>query len=227
LPTLYPVNFLATVLQSLSGLGAAVALTFGATSLGGEYSWGTLKSVLTQRPSRLQILAGKALALGVILLAVVVLTFFVGGICSYCIYRASETANTTAEWPSAVRSAKALMAGWLILATSASIGIFLAALFRSSALATGLGLVYLLILDSSVRGISMLNETVNAIGKIFPGRNAADLASAFAPSIAGAPTMSADVGAIEPSRAALTLGAYMIGLLFLTALLFRRRDMTS
>lgn len=43
----------------LLGIGSAVAITFGALAAGSEYGWGTLKTVLSQRPGRLGVLFGK------------------------------------------------------------------------------------------------------------------------------------------------------------------------
>jgi ABC-2 type transport system permease protein len=41
----------------------ALALVFGAIVVGGEYTWGTLKTILTQRPARSTLLGGQLLGL--------------------------------------------------------------------------------------------------------------------------------------------------------------------
>ncbi len=51
--TLYPDQFVNNVMGAGFPLGAAMALVLGALIAGSEYSWGTLKTVFSQRPGRL------------------------------------------------------------------------------------------------------------------------------------------------------------------------------
>ena len=53
----------------------AIALTMGALVAGSEYGWGTLKTILTQRPGRGSVLAGKLLAIVTAILVVVLGVF--------------------------------------------------------------------------------------------------------------------------------------------------------
>src|ERR671911_1035521 len=63
----------------------ALALTLGAISVGSEYGWGTLKTMLIQRPRRLTIYAGELLALAGAVLAIVLSIFALGALTSYAI----------------------------------------------------------------------------------------------------------------------------------------------
>src|SRR5947207_11476272 len=46
---LLPAYVVSTVLSSLSGVGSAVALILGVLSVGSEYGWTTLRTILIQR----------------------------------------------------------------------------------------------------------------------------------------------------------------------------------
>ena len=225
LPTLYPENFLSQVLGLFSGgLGASLTLVLGALAVGSEYGWETFKLVLTQKPGRLPYFSGKLLSLAVVVAVFTLLSFAVGAVCSYVVAGLQDGA---VEWPAFGEILKALGAGWLILATFAAMGFFLATLFRGSALAIGLGLVYLLVLESLFFGFASQSDAVETIGRALPGRNAADLVSSFAESQPGAAAGATPPGieAVGAAQATLVLGAYVIVFVALSALLFRSRDL--
>ena len=79
---LYPENLVAYVLSNISGTGGTLALILGALVVGSEYGWGTLQTVLSQRPDRLTAFFAKMLALGAALVLFVVKAFVIGFICS-------------------------------------------------------------------------------------------------------------------------------------------------
>ena len=220
LQTAYPENVLFNVLMQLSGgLGGSVALILGALAVGSEYGWETLKLTLTQRPGKLHFLAGKLLAVGVALALLVAILFAVGAASSYVV---AGLRDAPVDWPPAVEVAKALGAGWLILAVFAAMGTFLAVLFRVSALAIGLGLVYLLVLEGLVLNLPTENETLQNVREALPGANAFNLTQAFGevPAFLALPGAEA----AEPTQAALVLGAYLAAFLVLSVLIFRRRE---
>lgn len=220
LETTYPENVLSNVLLQLTGSGGgAVALILGALAVGSEYSWETLKFSLSQRPGRTHFLAGKLLAVGVGLALFVAILFAVGAVSSYVV---AGIKDVPVDWPPVVDVAKALGVGWLILAVFAMLGTFLAVLFRGSALAIGLGLVYLLVLEGLILNLPTQNETLLNIREVLPGKNAFDLAQAFGevPAVFSPPGAEA----VEPTQAALVLGAYLVGFVVLSVLIFRRRE---
>ena len=218
LPSLYPENVLSNVLSLFVQFGVAVALIFGAMAVGSEYGWETLKLSLTQRPGKLAFLVGKLLAVGVVLALFTLVMFAAGALSSYVV---AGLGDVPVDWPQLWDVAKALGAGWLILAVFAAMGVFLATMFRGTGLAIGLGLVYLLVLESLFLGLPVDNETFQKIGRALPGRNAFDLTLAFGDAPQDFPLSG---GAIEPTQAALVLMAYLAGFLVLSALLFRWRE---
>jgi len=221
---LYPRSVLATTLQSFAGIGAGVALIFGALSFGSEYGWDTLKVILTQRPSRLSVLAGKVIAVGAVVLAAAAAGLALGALCSYLV---SLAEGAPVSWPAIDRWLKALGAGWLGLATSAYLGLLLAVLLRSSALSVGIGLVYLLVVEGLLTGLAVLNDSLEPLAKALPGRNATDLAAAFGRSALPPQSGPLATEPVEPQQAALVLAAYLIGFVALSALLFTRREVAS
>lgn len=217
---LLPENFLINVLSNgFVGFGSALALVLGALAIGSEYGWETFRSALIQKPGRTALFTGKLLAVAAVLLVFTLAMLAAGALSSYAV---ALLEGASASWPPAGEILRAAGAGWLVLATFCSLGILLATLFRGTALAIGLGLVYLLVLENLFLGLAPQNEFVESIGQALPTRNALDLAASFGelpPGFAGPEE------AAEPARAALVLGAYLAGFALLSLLLFRRRDL--
>lgn len=218
---LLPESVLVNVLGTgFAGFGGALVLILGALAVGSEYSWETFKVTLTQKPGRLSLFLGKLAAVAVILAFLSVLVMAVGAGISYAIAGLEDAA---VEWPAAVEFLKGLGAGWLILIVFAAFGIFLATLFRSTALAIGLGLVYLFVLEQLFLSLAPQSDVVETIGNALPGKNALDLASSFG----DVPQGFAPPGeAVDTTQAVLVLLAYAVGFVVLSLLLFWRRDAT-
>ena len=217
---LYPENLAAYVLSGISGTGGTLALILGALVVGSEYGWGTLKTVLSQRPGRLGAFFAKMLALGAVLALFVVLAFVVGAICSLIV---AGVQGATVSWPSLTELLEALGAGAIVLASWAALGVLLATLFRSTALAIGLGLFYALALEGLVFGLPIPNESFQDARQFFLGQNSGFLAESFAGSSLQQPLtpLGPDVGAMQ---AALVLGIYLAVFVLVAALAFRQRD---
>lgn len=216
--SLYPENLLPNVLSMVNGLGGTLVLILGALSVGSEYGWETVKTMLTQRPTRLGVLGGKLLALGLTLLLLVLALFVAGTVCSL-LFALLDQATVT--WPSAGEVVRALGAAWLVLALWTGLGFALATLFRGTALAIGLGLVYMLVLEGIVGGIFGQVEFIRTIRQALPGSNAGALIGSFRSTLAATPQIPPLIG---PGRAALVLLAYLAGSILLAAGLFQRRD---
>lgn len=215
LPGSVPVN----VAGLLSLFGGPVALILGALAAGSEYGWGTFKTTLTQRPSRLSILAGKLLAVGLILAVYATLALAAGIASSFVIAGLWEE---TVSWPPVGDFVRALGVIWLVFAAWASVGIFLAMLFQGTALAIGLGLVYGLVVENLIFGFSEQSRLIEALTNILLAKNGGELAN----SLGNVPQAFTSPDPTEPSQAALVLGVYVVGLLVIAALVFRRRDVT-
>lgn len=216
---LYPVNLVPHVLSGFDGFGAPIALIFGVLAVGSEYSWGTLNTILSQRPGRLGAFFAKMLALAAVLALFVVLAFAIGTVGSLLV---ALLENGPLQWPSLIQALEALGAGGVILAVWAALGVFLATLFRGTALAIGLGLFYALALEGIISGLPISNEFYR---QGFLGQNSAFLATSFASDTLsqGLAPPGAEVGAVQ---AALVLCAYIAVFVIVAALVFRRRDVS-
>lgn len=218
---LLPESVLVNVLSTgFAGFGGALVLILGALAVGSEYGWETFKVTLTQKPGRLSLFFGK---LGALVLLLGILSVFVMAVGAGISYAIASLEDAAVQWPAATEFLKGLGAGWLILIVFAAFGVFLATLFRSTALAIGLGLVYLLVLENLFLGLAPQSETVEKIGTALPGKNALDLASSFGKVPQG---FAAPGEAVEVTQAIMVLVAYAVAFTLLSAVLFWRRDAT-
>jgi ABC-type transport system involved in multi-copper enzyme maturation permease subunit len=113
---------------------------------------------------------------------------------------------------------------WLILSVSGALGMALGTLFKNSAAALGLGLVYLFALQIiAVRFIDSINNgAYKWIGELFDGQNTNALLHTFT-SPAFGPTVTASIG---PERAVTVLVLYLAAFLVVAAGFLRQRDVT-
>ncbi len=218
---LYPASFVRVALSSISGPGAAVVLILGVLATGSEYGWGTLKTLLTQRPGRLSTLGGKVLALSVTL-AVIVLLLFAAAAATSAVIAGLDKAELA--WPSLDQIARGVGVAWLVMAMWTGLGLLFAIAFRQTALAVGVGLVYMLVLENLILGIFGQAGSLRNIAKALPGSNATALIASFRlPASAGLGQREPLVGA---AQAALVLAAYLAAFLLVSAVVMRRRDVT-
>jgi ABC-type transport system involved in multi-copper enzyme maturation permease subunit len=255
LPALLPGEIVRAAPNFVAYGDRPVAIVLGALVAGGEYGWGTFRTALAQRPPRLAVYAGKALALGVVL-AAFVLAFYaaaalassavaivegprVGGLSEAEIAQRIADPNFPAfevrgnirhglRPPRPVELAKALGASWLILATWASLGLMLATLFRSAAIGMGVGLAWTEVVSGLIQDFgSRLSGALNALAKALPQANAQSLLVSFGePGGGGAHTPLLSFAQVGAGRALLVLGAYVAAFVAIGALVFRTRDLT-
>lgn len=199
----------------------ALALVLGALVFGGEHGWGTVKTMLTQRPGRTTVLAGQVLALAVALVLATAVLFAAGSATSVGIAVAEDQALA---WPSALALATGFGAGVLVLFTWAMIGAVLGVTLRGVALPIGLGVVWVLGIENLVSALagSMLSA-LRPVRDLLPGVNAGSLVSAVIPDrmVEAPPGVSSTVS--EP-RALVTLLCYVLVAASLAAWTSRRRD---
>jgi ABC-type transport system involved in multi-copper enzyme maturation permease subunit len=201
----------------------ALALIFGGLAVGGEYGWGTLKTILTQRPSRLRVYAGKLLALAAMVLAGVLIMFVVtsGAI--------ATVESKPLDVPAASELARGLGGAWLILATWCTFGALLGFIFRSVALPVGVGAVWVLGIEGLIAGVAgSLLTSLQGLRNLLPGVNAGSVVWTLTSLSGGNPAEVAPgvTDAVSGTRGAVTLVAYLAAFAIAGALLLRRRDVT-
>ncbi|GAA0929943.1 hypothetical protein GCM10009554_12660 [Kribbella koreensis] len=201
----------------------ALALVLGAIVVGGEYTWGTLKTILTQRPGRGTLLGGQLLGL-LTMLAVWVLGIFAA--CALCSIGIAAAENAPMDWPSAGALLKGLGGGWLVLSSWCLAGALLAVAFRNVALPIGLGVVWILGIETLLAGVvNSLLPDLHVLSDALPGTNAGALVfSVTGMSSADAPPGVRD--AVSGDRALLTVLGYAAVFVVLAVVTTRRRDVS-
>jgi ABC-2 type transport system permease protein len=221
LTTLMPENLLENLFgNGTFAIGGAIVLILGSLAAGSEYGWGTLKTILTQRPSRLSTFFGKLLGLGVILVLFVLVGLAAGSLGSLAVASFEDAA---VDWPPVRELAKGLGVGSLIFAVWSTLGFALAVLFRGTPLAIGLGLAYALAVENAIAALPIESEAFEDFRRATLGENTTSVSAYFGspPQAFGAPEPL-----VEPGWAALILAAYTVGFILLAAFFFRRRDVT-
>lgn len=218
LPMLLPDRLVGNSLGGLPVFLGAIVLILGVLAVGGEYGWGTWKTLLTQGPSRLEVYAGKLLAIAVSALAIVLAVFAFGAVSSLLIALAE---GQPVRWPSAGDLLTGIGAGWLVATMWAMLGAVLAIALRAVALPVGLGLVWMLAVQNLLSALAApLLDWVAEAQKGLPGPNAGSVVAALgAP--ADVPGVTATVGG---GQAAVVVAAYLVAFAVVGGALLRRRD---
>lgn len=220
--TLLPHNLLHSLLPDFAGgLGGALILILAAMVTGGEYGWGTVKTILTQRPGRLSVLGGKMLAFGVVIILFVLLGFIAGALGSYIV---ALLDHATVSWPSVGDILKGMGVAYLVSAAWSALGIGLAILFRGTGLAIGLGLVYALVIESLIGGFAGLSDIIKNISKALIGTNGSALVGALPTSTPSSVREGGPSLGISATQATIVLALYVATFVVLALALFRQRD---
>ena len=146
-----------TLLEGFPFFGGVFALMLGVFAVGSEYGFGTLKTLFTQGPSRSRVLAAKLAALAIVLVPFVLCRFAAGLVASLVV---AATEHAPAALPSVWLVARALAAGWLMLAVWAALGVLLGVLTRGTSIAIGLGILYALLVEGVLSNIDALQPVV-------------------------------------------------------------------
>jgi ABC-2 type transport system permease protein len=219
-----PENLVGTLMGGFPFFGGVLALMLGVLGIGSDYGWGTLRTLLTQRPGRLHVFGAKLLALAVGLAVSVLVVFALGAFASYVI---AVREGADVAWPSTWLLLRGLLAGWLILAVWAAFGVLLAILTRGTALAIGVGILYALVIEGLLSALATQVSLVDRLVEFFVRANGYSLVVPLGVS-------SDDVGDRGPGsfsgpfvageQALLVLASYLVVFVFVAALLLRRRD---
>jgi ABC-type transport system involved in multi-copper enzyme maturation permease subunit len=216
------------MVDNLSGsfpfYGGAIVLILGVLSLGSEYGWGTLKTLFTQGPGRLQIFAAKMVALAIALVPFVLTVFVVGVVGSATV---ANIEHAAVAWPASSLLLELFLLGWLILAVWTLFGVLLAVLSRGTALAIGVGLIWALVVEGLLSAFASELTFLQPIVKVLLRASAA---SALRPLSSSAVTVvSRGPGAfagpyIGGQAALLVLGVYIVAFLLVSGAVLSRRD---
>ncbi len=219
-----PENLVGTLMGGFPFFGGVLALMLGVLSFGSEYGWGTLKTLFTQRPGRLHVFAAKQLALAVALVASVLVVFALAALASAAI---AVREGADLSWPPTWLLLRGLVAGWLILAVWAAFGVLLAVLFRGTALAVGVGILYAFVIEGLLSALATQVSLLDALVQFFVRASGYSLvvelgASAEDAGDRGPGSFSGPF--VSGEQALLVLGAYLAVFVLVAAWRVRRRD---
>ncbi|MFD6398315.1 ABC transporter permease [Nocardia sp. NPDC060249] len=162
--------------QGMSMFGGALVLILGALAVGSGYGWGTWKTVFTQGPSRAAAVAGLLLTLLAVVVALVLVAFAVDvGIATVIAVGESQPVTM----PSLDDSLIGIGTGTAILGMWTLAGALIGAVARGPALAVGLGLLWVLVVENLLRGVAGIFGPIEAATNVLPGTAAGSLAGAM------------------------------------------------
>lgn len=223
LAVVLPASVIENAIQGFPYFGLALALILGVLITASEYGWGTVGTILVQRPSRYGLLLGKLVATGLILGVFVVALLSINAMSALGI---AALEGAPSNWPSFGEVAGGAAAGWLILAVGAALGAMLGIALRATGIAIGVGLVYVSVIEALIGGFAGQSELIHNVATILPGINAGSLASGFGPNIseAGTPGM---FEVVSPEQGAIALATYVLAFVALAMAIFGKRDVTA
>ncbi|MGS2808225.1 ABC transporter permease [Nocardia sp. MW-W600-9] len=162
--------------QGMAMFGGALMLVLGALAVGSGYGWGTWKTVFTQGPSRPAAVGGLLLSLLVVVVALVCVAFAVDlGVAS--LIAVSE--GRPLVLPSLTRSVLGIGSGAAILSMWTLAGALIGTIARGPALAVGLGLIWVLVVENLLRGVAGILGPLETVTDLLPGTAAGSLAGAM------------------------------------------------
>jgi ABC-2 type transport system permease protein len=219
-----PGNMVGGVLGGFPFFGGVLALMLGVLTFGSEYGWGTLKTLFTQRPGRLDVFASKLVALGAVVAMFALVVFALAALASSVI---ALREGADLAFPSAVALVRGLAAGWLILAVWAAFGVMLAVLSRGTALAIGIGILYALVIEGLLSALATQVSVLDRLVEFFVRANGYSLVVALG--VTSDDVRDNGPGSfrgpfVDGGQALLVFGVYGAVFLLLAGWLLRRRD---
>ena len=217
-----PANLVGNAVAGYALFGGAIVMILGALVAGSEYGWGTIKTVLTQRPGRASVYAGSLVALAAALLALVLVSFGLSAVASAVIANAESLPLT---WPTATDVLTGIAAGWLILGMWCLFGVLLGTLTRGTAMAVGLGLVWALVVENLVRASSAVLDVLVTVQQGLPGVNAGSLVASLGARGEGPGDGTPGVApVVDGTQATVVLVGFVVAFAVIAGLLQARRD---
>lgn len=199
----------------LSGLSASVmllgivALCVAAAQMAGEYTQGTLRTLLIRRPQRLQLLGGTWAALVTFMTGAVVAAAVGAGVTALIAARAKGI--DTSAWFSSdgmTSSLQALGETAVAIVGYTTLGAALGSILRAPVVAVAVGVGWLVAIEN------ILESVIDGADRWLPG--------SLLTAIASGGTMTIALGA-----AVVTAAAYLVVAMGVAGALFQRRDVTA
>ncbi|OBA57153.1 hypothetical protein A5780_23155 [Nocardia sp. 852002-20019_SCH5090214] len=206
--------------QGMAMFGGALMLVLGALVVGSGYGWGSWKTVFTQGPSRRAVVGGTVVSLMSVVVGLVGAAFVVDTGVAAMIGAAEHRTPTL---PTAAHTLLGLATGVVILGMWTLAGALIAAIARGPALAVGLGLVWVLVVENLLRGVASIFSPVRALTDHLPGTAAGSAAGAMR-TVGGTATPGV-LDILSRPASFVVLAVYIAVFAYGTVALMVRRDM--
>jgi ABC-2 type transport system permease protein len=207
-----------TLVQGMPLFGGALVMIMGVLAVGSGYGWGTWKTVLTQGPGRGAAFGGTLSALAVFVVGLVLVSAAVDlGVSSGI----AALEGQPIDLPSAGEWLQALGTGLLVLGMWAAAGVLVGVVTRSPALGVGLGLVWALVVETLLRGVSGVLDALAAVTDHLPGTAAGSLVGALSGAQGGTPGV---LDTLSGPAATGWVAAYLAVFAVLALVVVHRRD---
>jgi ABC-2 type transport system permease protein len=229
LSTILPGQYIPAVLNSIgfdSTLpGTAAFFLIGALAAGTTWAGGTIKTSLLQGPDRVRTAVGQALAVAVALVASVILTFVVAGLCTTLVAVTATGSLSAAAGP--LPGAGRLMAAFgiavLVSLTWGAVGWTAGTVLRSAAGAFAAMLLWATIVQVKLDQYAiMMPKAARAVYDLLPDAATNTVALLFGQVSRLGPGVS--FGEVPPLLAFAILAAYALACFALPVIQTRRRD---
>ncbi|WP_194816998.1 ABC transporter permease subunit [Nocardia sp. XZ_19_385] len=206
--------------QGMAMFGGALMLILGALVMGSGYGWGTWKTVLTQGPSRITAVGGVLVSLAVVVGSLVVVAFLADVAVASLI---AVSQSQSLALPALSQSLHGILTGAMILGMWTLAGALIGTIARGPALAVGLGLVWVLVVENLLRGVSGIFGPLEAVTDRLPGTAAGSLAGAMR--TVDGPATPGVLDILSRSESLIVLGIYLLVFTVGTMWLVHRRDL--
>ncbi|WP_433682149.1 ABC transporter permease [Nocardia sp. CA-119907] len=206
--------------QGMAMFGGALMLILGALTIGSGYGWGTWKTVLTQGPSRVNAISGALIGLALTVIALVCVAFVVDiGIASII----AVTQSQSLALPGLGQAVNGIITGTAILGMWTLAGALIGTIARSPALAVGLGLIWVLVVENLLRGVAAIFGPIKVLTDHLPGTAAGSIAGAMR--TVDGPSTPGVLDILSRTQSLIALAAYVTLFAAATMWLVHRRDM--
>jgi ABC-type transport system involved in multi-copper enzyme maturation permease subunit len=212
-------NVPAQVTSLVASFGTAFGLILGALAVGSEYGWRTVKTMTTQRPGRVTLASGRALALLAVCVLLALIAFLAGAAGAALV---SALESTPMTLPTVADTANAFGIAVLVIALWCALGACFATLFRGTGWAIGFGLLYAFALEFLLSQVPLRGRAGELLADALINNNTAALVLWLSPDELDA--LNATPVDIEPLQAVTVLVAYLVVALLVTVAVYARRD---
>ncbi|MEV2226373.1 ABC transporter permease [Nocardia vinacea] len=206
--------------QGMAMFGGALMLILGALTIGSGYGWGTWKTVLTQGPSRTNAIGGALISLAITVIGLVCVAFVADiGVASII----ATTRSQSLALPGLGQAVNGIITGTAILGMWTLAGALIGAIARGPALAVGLGLVWVLVVENLLRGVAAIFSPIKVLTDHLPGTAAGSMAGAMR-TVEG-PSTPGVLDILSRTQSLIALVVYVTLFAVGTMWLVQRRDM--